>query len=430
MRFAPLAGRAHTLAEGHKQVLELAASGAETDAVLKALVRVAQGATQEGARASIFLVDADAGCLRFAAGAGMSEEYTTAVDPFPIGPEMPSCGLAAYTGDEIIVPDVTKNANWEPYLALARQHGIGGVWSFPLHSAQGKVLGTFAFYHARPREPDPVEYEEAKFLANIAALVIERHKAAVDRQVEERLAVEALAEASARKDEFLAVLAHELRNPLAAIVSAQHVVELGAHVEPTARRALAIMQRQIALVVRLVDDLLDLSRVSRGKIELRLARAPLQSALQLAMESAAPLLRAKQQNLATAIPEPPVFVHADVSRVAQMVANLLNNASKFTPPGGNVVLALEAGADEATIRVRDDGIGIPVEQRERIFEMFAQVDASREHANGGLGIGLTLVRSLAVLHGGSVEAHSAGVGKGSEFVIRLPLASAPRGAVR
>jgi PAS domain S-box-containing protein len=238
-------------------------------------------------------------------------------------------------------------------------------------------------------------------------------------------AAEEQRESSRRKSEFLAMLAHELRNPLAPIRSALEIIHHVGGDASTQRSAIETMRRQVAHMVRMVDDLLDVSRVERGTIELRRRRVDLADVLQLAAEVARPLCDRLQHRFTVTLPAQPVHVDADPTRLAQVLGNLLNNACKFTPtPGGRVELTLERDAAQAVIRVRDNGVGIAADQMARIFEMFVQVDTSIERSASGLGIGLTLVRTLVELHGGTVQAASAGVGRGSEFVIRLPAPAA------
>ena len=238
-------------------------------------------------------------------------------------------------------------------------------------------------------------------------------------------AAEELRESSQRKSEFLAMLAHELRNPLAPIRSALEIISHAGGDAATQRAAVETMQRQVAHMVRMVDDLLDVSRVERGTIELRRRRVDLADVVRQAAELAQPLCDRLQHRFTVTLPAQPVHVDADPTRLAQVLGNLLNNACKFTPtPGGRVELTLGREAAQAVIRVRDNGVGIAADQMARIFEMFVQVDSSLERSASGLGIGLTLVRTLVELHGGTVQAASDGVGRGSEFVIRLPALAA------
>ena len=232
---------------------------------------------------------------------------------------------------------------------------------------------------------------------------------------------ELLRDSDRRKNEFLAMLAHELRNPLAPIRNALQILRLTTGQGADIQAASEMMERQVGQMVRLVDDLLDVSRISRGKIELRQGRIELASAVNHAVEAAHALCQSMNQELRVMLPSQPIYLHGDPTRLAQVVGNLLNNACKFTDQGGRISLAVEREGQQAVIRVRDSGVGIAADQLPRIFEMFVQVDTSLERSASGLGIGLSLVKSLVEMHGGTVAAHSAGLGQGSEFVVRLPI---------
>lgn len=245
---------------------------------------------------------------------------------------------------------------------------------------------------------------------------------------EQLAAEEGLREADRRKNEFLAILAHELRNPLAPIRNAVQVLRLTRGDGEALASASEMMERQVGQLVRLVDDLLDVSRISRGKIELRKERVELQSIVHHAVEAARPVVQRMNHDLQVTLSSQPIYLNADPTRLTQVVGNLLSNACKFTDKGGCIWLTVEVASaaeseprNEAVIRVRDSGVGITSDQLPRIFEMFTQVDTSLERTQTGLGIGLTLVRKLVEMHGGTVEVHSGGVGQGSEFVVRLPI---------
>ena len=237
-----------------------------------------------------------------------------------------------------------------------------------------------------------------------------------------RARAEALAETDRRKDEFLAMLAHELRNPLGAIANASYLLT---QLDPAGRemeKAVAIIRRQIQHLVRMVDDLLDVSRITRGKIELRRQPLDLAEVVRHAVETARPLAAAKEQKLRMELEPEPLPVDGDATRLEQVLSNLLRNAVKFTGPGGNIeISALRNGHAEAVVRVRDDGIGMTPDLLPRVFDLFAQGEQALDRTGAGLGIGLTLVRSLVELHGGRVEARSDGPGRGSELEVRLPL---------
>jgi PAS domain S-box-containing protein len=243
---------------------------------------------------------------------------------------------------------------------------------------------------------------------------------------------QALREADRRKDEFLATLAHELRNPLAPIRSAARILGSPRLGERELAWSRDVIARQVQHMARLLDDLLDISRITRGRLELRRGRVGLAGAVDAAVETARPLLDARRHVLHVALPEPAPDLDADPVRLAQVLANLLTNAAKYTDPGGRIELRAHVAAGEVHVAVRDDGIGLTQEALGRVFEMFSQVTSALDRSEGGLGIGLALVRGLVDLHGGRVEARSDGPGRGSEFVVVLPLpppvADPPRAA--
>jgi PAS domain S-box-containing protein len=240
-----------------------------------------------------------------------------------------------------------------------------------------------------------------------------------------RMAVH-LAEADRQKGEFLATLAHELRNPLAPLRSALDLLKQSGTDASRAQLARDTMDRQLSQMVRLVDDLLDVNRVMHNRLELRPVDIDIALVIHQAVEMSQPLIDNAGHHLRVRLPSEPLFLHADPVRLTQVFANLLNNSCKYTPAGGQIQISAEREGDQAVVRVKDSGAGIPSDQLEKIFNMFNQVDGSPERAPGGLGIGLTLVRRLAEMHGGSVYATSEGRGKGSEFIVRLPaLAEVP-----
>jgi signal transduction histidine kinase/ActR/RegA family two-component response regulator len=310
------------------------------------------------------------------------------------------------------------------YLRFLRDIGLRSYICVPL-AARGKVLGTLTFLTTTQsgRRYTPADLELAEDLAHRAAVAIDN-----------ALLYDELRETDRKKDEFLAILAHELRNPLAPLSNALQILRLTA-INTQAAEVRDLMERQVRQMTRLVDDLLDVSRITRGKIELRRERLDLAEVVLTALETSRPAIEAGQHEL-TVTPAPqPLFVMGDRTRLAQMLSNLLTNAAKYTPERGRIWLSVEASGvasapasgvasapREARIRVRDNGVGIPADMLPKIFDMFTQVERHTSRSQGGLGIGLTLVRSLVQMHGGRVEAHSGGPGTGSEFVVHLPLA--------
>jgi signal transduction histidine kinase len=251
---------------------------------------------------------------------------------------------------------------------------------------------------------------------------LERANAALQGEVTVRSRAEdALRQADRHKDEFLAMLAHELRNPLAPIRNAVHLMRMKALQDPQMCLARDVIERQLSQLTRLVDDLLDVSRITRGKINLTRQPLKVSELIARAVETVEPIIQGRSQVLTVELPEQPPVVDGDCMRLTQAIANVLGNAAKYTDAGGSIVLQVCARARDVEIRVRDTGIGIPAEVLPKIFDLFTQLDQRMERPQSGLGIGLALVRRLVEMHGGSVSAHSEGAGRGSEFVICLPL---------
>ena len=246
---------------------------------------------------------------------------------------------------------------------------------------------------------------------------------AIARDITDRRRMqEALSESDRRKTRFLAVLAHELRNPLAPLTSALEILRLAGDDSAAATRAIGVMDRQLQQLGRLVDDLLDLSRITTGKVELRREHVPVEAIVESALETCRPLIEASHHTLTVTMPPGPVYIDGDPTRLGQALSNLLNNACKYTNPGGELSLDVAREGATAAIRVHDTGIGLSPDALTRIFDMFAQQDAASDRSRAGLGIGLALVKGFVELHGGTVTARSHGSGGGSEFIVRLPLA--------
>jgi signal transduction histidine kinase/integral membrane sensor domain MASE1/ActR/RegA family two-component response regulator len=319
------------------------------------------------------------------------------------------------------IPDVQRDPNF-PRSAGAREAGLHAGLGFPVRVGD-EIEGVIEFFSRDVEEPDESLLQVAGTLGAQFGHFLQRGRAdAALQQSRRELAerVEELAGADRRKDEFLAMLAHELRNPLAPIAAAAEILGDVASADPAVPRARAILERQVKHMVKLIDDLLDVSRISRRKVELELADVSLAAVVEHALEVSRAWIEARRHTLEVALPEEPVLLHADLTRLAQALANLLNNAAKFTPSGGHI--RLEAALDGARLelRVRDDGIGIEPKLLPYVFDLFFQSATTPDRTHGGLGIGLTLVRTLVEMHGGEVSAHSDGPGCGSEFVLRLP----------
>jgi signal transduction histidine kinase/CheY-like chemotaxis protein len=257
---------------------------------------------------------------------------------------------------------------------------------------------------------------------------LEDERAECDRQTREHLRQQAaiLREVDRRKNEFLATLGHELRNPLAPLWHAVKLQDLQETTDPVSAQIRDITKRQVQQLIRLADDLLDISRIAQGKVELRKEPVDLATVLAQATQTSAPHLKARHHRFEFVAPTEPLWLEADPARLVQVLVNLLNNAAKYTEPGGQVWLTAEREGNEAVMRVRDTGMGIPPEMLPHVFELFTQGEWSADHAQGGMGIGLALVRRLVELHGGTITAASKGLGRGSEFVVRLPAPSVNR----
>jgi signal transduction histidine kinase/CheY-like chemotaxis protein len=337
---------------------------------------------------------------------------------YPPDPQAPSGVFAVLrTGKPEIVSDISddllvQGTNDDQHLRLIRSLGLKSYICVPL-IVTGRAFGALTFATA--------ESGRRYVGADLALATDLAHRAAV--AIENTQLYQALREADRRKDEFLATLAHELRNPLAPIRNSLQILQMPRLDAETVERTREMMERQLNHLVRLVDDLLDVARVMRGKIELRLEQIELATIIARAVETVQPLVDAQGHALSVRLPSESLAIDADPVRLAQVVGNLLTNAAKYTEPNGRIWLTAQLDGDTAVLRIRDNGIGITPNMLPRIFELFVQVDQASTKAQGGLGIGLTLVKNLVEMHNGSVEAFSEGLGKGSEFVVRLPISA-------
>ncbi|MBW8770095.1 MAG: GAF domain-containing protein [Gemmatimonadetes bacterium] len=322
------------------------------------------------------------------------------------------CGEVLRTKRRVIVSDVTKcefMAGSEE-LTFLLSNGVRAVQSTPLLSRAGRLMGAFTTHWLEVHAPSERDLRLLDILARQASDLLER-----------MLAEERLRESDRRKEEFLATLAHELRNPLAPILNAVQCLELGGAVNPEMQWAHDVIVRQTTHLTRLVDDLLDVSRINHGRLEIRREPVDLARMLRTAVETTHPFVEQRRQTLVLALPPERLTVDADPVRLSQVFANLINNAAKFSREGERIEVIVEARGNEVLVRVRDDGMGIEAGELPTIFDLFRRVRPSYVHDQGGLGIGLTLVKRLVEMHGGDVTASSAGLGFGSEFTVRLSL---------
>ncbi|MES2606705.1 MAG: ATP-binding protein [Pseudomonadota bacterium] len=331
-----------------------------------------------------------------------------------------TCSVAMRTGQRFICSDLHSSdyVKGTPDHAMFVAGGVRAAQSTPLYSRSGKLLGMISTHWLRHHTPSDRDLRLLDILARQAADLIER-KVAEEALQQTKVA---LTEADRRKDEFLATLAHELRNPLAPIRNGLHL--LRASLPRNKMEELRdMMDRQVTHLVRLIDDLLDVSRVSQGKIDLRRQRITLQQAVQAAAEASRPLIEGSRHTLLLNLPEQPLWLDADLTRLAQVVGNLLNNAAKYTPEGGHIAVSVRKKGKYAVLSVADNGVGIPTDMLPKVFDLFTQIGNNLERSQGGLGIGLALVKQLVEMHEGHIDAKSAGMDQGSTFTVRLPLAS-------
>lgn len=369
--------------------------------------------------ATVDLVEADGSLRRVAVAHTNPERVALAHDVHRRFPPDPTAPRGAWnilrTGEAELVSEISdellrKSVKNDELFGIMQELGLRSYLGVPL-KVRGKTIGVVTFIAAESgRSFTQVDLITAQDLADRASIAIEN-----TRMYRELL------DADRRKDEFLATLAHELRNPLAPIRNSLQILKMTRVDEQTAKQTREMMERQVHHLVRLVDDLLDLSRVMRGKIELRREPAELGSIIARAVETARPLIDAQGHRLDIVLPEESLLIDGDPVRLTQVVGNLLTNSAKYTEPRGQIQLTVRREEQLAILSVKDTGIGIDPEMLPRVFELFVQADHATTKAQGGLGIGLTLVKNLVEMHGGSVSANSAGLGQGSEFTIRLLL---------
>lgn len=352
-----------------------------------------------------FLVTEGGDALRLASYEGIPKETARTIAQLDFGQAV--CGTVAQHRQPIVATHIQESA--DPKVQLIKSFGIRCYACNPL-LAGDRLFGTLSFASRVRDEFDPDEVNFIETICHYATMAYERLRL-----------LNELREADQRKDEFLATLAHELRNPLAPVHNAVQVLRLKGADQPELRWSRDVIERQVDHLTRLIDDLLDISRITRNKLELRKQRVELAEVINGAVEASRPLIEEHGHELTVDLPAAPVYLSGDVVRLAQVFLNLLNNAAKYTDRGGHIRLSAHCSGGEVIVSVKDTGVGIRSESLPRVFQMFYQVDHSLEKAGGGLGIGLSLVRRLVELHGGKVDARSEGAGKGSEFIVRLPV---------
>jgi len=357
---------------------------------------------------NVQLLNADTGKLEIVAQQGFEPAFLEHFREVSVEDDS-NCARALKSACRQVIEDLEADPDAGPeFRRVAAEAGYRAVQSTPLIGRDGTPLGMLSTHYPRPHRPSEREARTLDLYALQAADIIERLRREQELEAADR-----------RKDEFIAVLSHELRNPLAPIVNGLHILRAGPSDPKSRERVLDMMERSTRQLVRMVDDLLDASRIAQGKLALEKAPADLAPLVREAVDAAMPAISAARHDLQLQIIDEPLVTGCDAPRVFQVLANLLQNAAKYTPPGGRITVRLERAGKNARIAVADTGIGIPAEILPRLFGMFVQ--ARHRNGDGGLGIGLALAKQLVELHGGSISALSAGSGAGAEFVVELPL---------
>jgi PAS domain S-box-containing protein len=358
----------------------------------------------------LWAYDAETKRIQVGASTGFDEEFVQSLNmPAVYGTPSAACFQERR---RVIVEDVETDSALASFRATARRGGFRGIHCTPLVTRSGNIVGVLSTYFRKPHRPSDRVIRLVDVCARQAADYIENISLFNRLQEDDR-----------HKDEFLATLAHELRNPLAPLTNALNLMRLSDDLSPTVEQLRDIMEQQVNQLNRLVNDLLEVSRIKRDKIELRRESVELSTVLANAVETSRPLIEAAGHQLAITLSPNRMTLDADPVRLTQVVGNLLNNAAKYTQNGGQIWLTGQRLGSEIIISVRDTGMGIVPDLLPHVFDMFAQADHSRSINHGGLGIGLALAKRLVEMHGGRIEAHSDGAGKGSEFIVRLPLAT-------
>jgi signal transduction histidine kinase len=415
-------GRTDTWLTGQKEAFQAAVKGAPIEVSLGFLIRAALARSDPLTRYAFYITNPEQNQLYHITG--MPDAYARAVNGLEIGRI-----LAAQAFESDVTVDRSLDPSWTQWRRVAEEFGYRTCWSFPIETAEGKVVGTFAVYHPVSRRMSTEDQDLASVMTRAGAIIISQHQEAQARR-ETAIALQKnearLQAADRQKNEFLAMLAHEMRNPLAPILNASEVLARTSGADVPARHAIGVIQRQTAHLTRLVDDLFDVARITQGRIQLQTASLDLKNVISQALEALEPQLKAKRHVVNLVSSDEPLYVTGDLARLVQCVGNLLSNAAKYTDPGGKIRLRTRADDSCVHIEIADNGVGIPVEVLPRVFDLFVQNDRTLDRAQGGLEIGLAVVKRLVEMHGGEISASSGGVGRGSTFEIRLPRLARPQ----
>lgn len=416
--------RTEQVLDSQRQVLEAIAHEQPLADVLELLASSIDRQSAAGARSSVLLYNPRDNTLRHGAAPALPQHYSDAIDGLVIGPDVGSCGTAAFLNETVCTEDIMTDPKWEAFRGLAQSAGVRACFSTPITGASDEVLGTFALYYDVPRLPDLDDRRVVALLARTAALAIERSRAGIEIRAlleREREARGEAEEANRSKDEFLAMVSHELRNPLNAILGWARVLTTDGIDDETLEKGLDAIERNAALQAQLISEILDYSRITAGKLRLEIAPTDISELLQSAVDSARPTATIKSVELLTDMSElEPAQVALDPSRIQQVVDNLLSNAIKFTPEGGQVTLRASTQRKHLKIIVEDTGCGIDAKFLPYVFDRFRQQERTQQSAHEGLGLGLAIVRHIVELHHGKISATSEGRGKGARFEVLLP----------
>lgn len=427
--------KAELLHHGQNRVLRQLAAGRPLFEILGDLVWVME-VQVEGMLGSVLLLDEDSQTLRFGSAPSLPAAYNEAIDGVQIGPDVGSCGRAAYTKRLVVTEDIGKDPAWEEFRSVAISHGLQACWSHPIISSAGRVLGTFAMYYRKPRRPTGAELKLISSAADLAAIAIERirtdreltrHREDLEKLVAERteeltVALEKAREADKLKSAFLACMSHELRTPLNSIIGFTGILLKGfpGPLNEEQTRQLGMVRGSAHHLLKLINDVLDISKIEAEQLEVAWEPFDLRQAVQNVAQTITP--QAEEKGLALVIRVSPQVgeVVGDQMRFEQVVLNLLHNAVKFSSEG-EVRLDCRIRGGDVEIHVKDDGIGIDPGDLDKVFEAFRQIETGVSRRYEGTGLGLSICRKLVGLMGGEIHASSEGIGKGSTFTFILPV---------
>ena len=407
------------LSEASTRLWESRSLAAGLEEILRTVMALAGAA-----KGNIQLLNAARNTLSIVSHAGFDAGFLATFEHLGAEERGAACGRALAMGQPVIIEDVLADEAYAPFRDVARAAGYRAVVSVPLFAADRSKLGAVSVHFPSPHRPSEAEMRRLQVYCRLASDFIQRIR--LEHALRERES--ALQEADRRKDEFLALLAHELRNPLAPIRYAISAVRNPASTTEQKDRSFDIIDRQVAHMGRLLDDLLDISRITLGTVALKKEATSLAKVIETSVEAAQPFIDAKRHELTIGLPGHAVTLEADPVRLAQIFSNLLINAAKYTTRGGHIEVSATDADGQVTVTVLDNGIGISPDMMPRLFTLFSQAQPALARTEEGLGVGLTMVRALVDLHGGTVEARSEGIGRGSEFIVRLPAGQVDRDA--